>query len=427
MSSGPSMARARIPVQVLKPYWIATLVSFILIQCLFLGNMSYLYGTFFKSTDRSHAFSILFVDYDGGAIGNSLSLAYSSLEGDNFPTLHHGQSAAYPLPSSLRDDVCKGTHWAAIYTHENASQRLSAVIQGDEGNATYDPTDTITYIYNGARYPAISDSIIEANVQTLVSVARSIYGNINGSAALAQLNMTDKEALAAFYDPFSAKLAPIQSTTQGTRVLINTVSMVMPILMQFFFLMATNGISSEMQISQRLQFGVFFGQRFIIASLYGFISSLAMTGYIWAFRESWSVSAGQFFETWMVLWLYMDINYVIIDSVLGTIVAVKAMPFFMLTWIIPNVASTICPFELSPGFYRLGYALPAHEVYTLLVGIWSNCPRDLRISLPVLLSWWLLGHATSFLACLYRHRQSRQLPKVEMETTELTRISLQSH
>lgn len=121
-----------------------------------------------------------------------------------------------------------------------------------------------------------------------------------------------------------------------------------------------------------------------------------MAGYIWAFREDWGVTAGQFFETWMCLWFYMEINYLVLDAVVGTIIPMSFFSYFMLTWVILNIGSTLYPFELSPGFYRWGWALPAHNIWLVLVDIWSNgCRQQLDVTMPILFAWWFAGHFVS--------------------------------
>jgi len=69
----------------------------------------------------------------------------------------------------------------------------------------------------------------------------------------------------------------------------------------------------------------------------------------------------------------------------------KFLPFFVLTWVILNVTSTIWPFELAPAFYRWGYVLPAHEVWQVLIQIWSGGAVDrLYQALPILFTWELV-------------------------------------
>ena len=67
------------------------------------------------------------------------------------------------------------------------------------------------------------------------------------------------------------------------------------------------------------------------------------------------------------------------------------MPFLLMTWVFLNITSSITPFEINAGFYRLGYALPAHEAYQVLTDIWSGgAVPQLYRAMPILFSWWVL-------------------------------------
>lgn len=81
----------------------------------------------------------------------------------------------------------------------------------------------------------------------------------------------------------------------------------------------------------------------------------------------------------------------------------KFLPFFVLTWVILNVTSTIWPFELAPGFYRWGYALPAHEVWQVLIQIWSGGAVDrLYQALPILFTWEIVFLPLAVMALNHR-------------------------
>lgn len=400
MSSFPSHLQDRKPLQ--SPYWSQRWTGFIIpvaavsviLQLLFLGNMSYLYGVLLNSGSRAHALKILVIDYDGAEIGEALSIAYKSLRADTFPTLEYRPTSKYPTAESLREAICEGGYWAAIWTHSGSSNRLMAAIKG-KNTTEYDPASTISYTYQASYYPIISASLIEGNMQTLVALASRTYYSV-ATNARAVVNLTDPASSSVFLNPIQASSQVEMPTNQGARVLLNTVSMVMPALMQFFFLMATNGIFTAAGVFSKLSKRDTYFIRLFISKIYTLFCALGMTGYIWAFREDWSVSGRQFGQTWMCLWLYMEIQYLVVDTMLDVVVPVKFFAFFMLTWIIMNVASTIYPFPLSAGFYRWGYALPAHNTWILLMAVWSGgCKQQNEVALPVLLAWWSLGHVSS--------------------------------
>ncbi|THX49785.1 hypothetical protein D6D06_08364 [Aureobasidium pullulans] len=385
-----------------KPFMIAAIASFMLLQILFLVNMSYLFGSLFKSEHRVHNLNILTVDYDGGVIGKSLQGAITQLKADTFPTFDVESSSKYPEVQDIVQAVRRGDHWAAVFTHAGASERLAAALEGGDAAAAYDPTNTITYVWNQVRYPAVEDATIKSSMSQLVAVARIAYNHMNGTGALQALNKNDPAALQAFLNPIQGGDINIMPTTQGTRVLYNTVAMVMPIIMQFFFLMAINGVSAEFNLYSHLPMlnnGII---RLVLSLSYTFVGSLCWAGYIWAFREDWSVGAGQFFCTWVIIWLFMHINFAVIDVATGFI-PMKFLPFFVLTWVILNVTSTIWPFELAPGFYRWGYALPAHEVWQVLIQIWSGGAVDrLYQALPILFTWEIVFLPLAVIALNHR-------------------------
>lgn len=387
-------------MQIPKPFLGAVGGSFFLIQLLFLGNMSYLYGTAFNDSQRMKAFNILLVDYDNGVVGQSVKAAYSQLASPGFPTLIEHPPTEYPAANDIRESICKGHYWGAIYTNPNASSKLSAALASPEAAQTYQNSEALTYVWNGAKYPSYAQ-VISSSLQGLVQATRGAYNAMNGTSAISTANTTDKNIAQILFDPIGATSIDIKPTNQGGRFYYNTVSMVMVILPQFFFVMALNGITAESNILQTLSLRQNISLRLGLSVFFAFITSLCMSGYIWAFREDWGTTPGQFPLTWMLLWLGMHLNFLLVDSVTA-VLPMKFMPFFILTWIIMNVSSTLSPFELSPGFYRIGYALPAYEIYQVLVDIWTHgCNPTLYRSLPILFSWWLVG-IFGFLAAMRR-------------------------
>lgn len=64
----------------------------------------------------------------------------------------------------------------------------------------------------------------------------------------------------------------------------------------------------------------------------------------------------------------------------------------LITWIVTNVTSILLQFELLPGFYKVGFGLPAHAVFQVLINIWSGgCNPLLYYALPVLFVYEILG------------------------------------
>lgn len=388
--------------QIPKPFFKAIIPPFMLLQIIFLANLCYLYGTQYRSGQRYDSFHVLYVDYDGSVVGQSLLGAYNILKGNDFPTLIEHPVSDYPTPHDVRQAVCKGHFWAAVYTFPNASSRLEAALSDEKAALSYNSSDAMGYVWNGARYSAFSMGAVYSSLQSLIQVTRVAYNELNGTSAAGWIDSSKPAIVRTLLNPISATEVNIKRTTQGARVLYNTVSMVMPILPQFFYIMALNGISTGFQLFTKLKPQTIGQMRMGISLLYTFIAALCMSGYIWAFQEDWNVNGAQFVLTWITNWLLMHINFLIME-VATAFIPLPFMPFFVLTWVILNVSSTIAPFELSPGFYRWGYALPAHEAYQVLVQIWTGgCDNQLYRALPILFSWWVASLAAAIFAVHHR-------------------------
>lgn len=361
-----------------------------------LGTMSLLFGASFEQRYRTHALNVLVVDFDNdGSVTEALSSAYDTMKANTFPTLDfQGPSSRYSGPGDVQAAVCEHGYWAAMYVHPGASSRLADAVAGSSSSSSseYNPNDSISYIYNQARYTNTADALIRSNLETVIAASRGTwYETDAGRSALSQLNSSDQSAVQAFLNPIRVSPEIITPTQQGARSYYNTLNIVFPILLAFFFLLAVNGIMAGGQLFARLPWRDVWLMRFVVAKIYTCLVALVMTGYVWAFREDWSVSPSGFPKMWMVVWFQMDINWQVFDSVIGAFLPLQMVPVFMLIWVLSNVTSAVNPLLLAPGFYRVGYALPGYNIYSLEVRAWTGCTRTLHINLPVLFAWWLLG------------------------------------
>lgn len=375
-----------------KNFTIRNIINLLLLQVLFLGNLSYFYGSSYSDAVNVHHFKILLVDYDGGIVGQSLNATYQRLKGLGFPTVEAVSVDEYPTVEALRNKVCRDSGiWGAVFTHSGASDRLADAIQGGQAAQSYDPEESMTYIWNGIRYSSTSLGAISGNLETLISESGASYAEINGSYAYSVVNGSDPAATRVLATPFVPSSINLMPSTQGPRVLYNTVTIVFTVLSQFFFIMGLNGIAMALGMFTRLSVLHNCIIRFSSSLVYSFCLGATITGAIWAFRDEWSVQASQGVETWLCISFVCQIHYLIVETVTGFIKQ-QFFPFFVMSWVILNVSSTVTPMVLMPGFYHWVYAVPGFELYQLLVTIWSHgCAPQLSTALPILFSWWVAG------------------------------------
>ncbi|KAH6951723.1 hypothetical protein DER45DRAFT_576930 [Fusarium avenaceum] len=367
------------------------------ILVIFLADLSYLFGSTFKTNERVSALKILVVDYDGGAVGASVANAYKSLQAKTFPTFEFRSADEFPETSDVKRSVCKADYWGALYINKDASDRLAAAYEGGSAAENYNPADSITYIYNGARYPTVASGFLAPNLNAIIGASRGgYYQTQEGRSALRNVNSSDPAAVEAYLNPITGTPDIIRPTNQGSRNLYNTINIVMAILGQFFYVLAMNGIYDKFGLHKSMRVRDVWVMRFINGKIFSMLFAMVVTGYIWAFREDWAVSGADWALTWLTFWLFMDVNFQVLETTIGSYVPMPLTPFFLLTWFMVNVASVVFPFELTAGFYRIGYIFPAHSLWIVLIQVWSGCGNSLHIGLPILFAWFIVGHVTAF-------------------------------
>ncbi|KAJ5098228.1 hypothetical protein N7532_005229 [Penicillium argentinense] len=369
----------------------AATINLLVLQFLFLGLFCYIFGSLFQQGEHTHNINILFVDYDGGAIGNAVRTAYEQLESTSFPALMERPATSYPSTNTIDEAVCNIKYWGALYIAPNASDHLTAALGGGSAAADYDKSNVMTMVWNEARYPTTVDSAISVTLKSLTEAARVALAKADGQKMLQALNTSDSAAVAAFSDPWVLSSVNLQETSQGSRLIYNTLVIILILIQEFFYLGYVNGLYQQFQLYVSIHPHRIAIVRQVISGVYTFIGSLCTTGAIWAFRHGWHVNGYQFVITWMSLWLFAHLNFLVLD-VFTIWLPPPIVPMALISWIVTNVTSILLPFELSPAFYRVGFALPAHSIFNILIDIWSGgCNPQLYYALPVLFVYEIVG------------------------------------
>lgn len=174
-------------------------------------------------------------------------------------------------------------------TKASASDRLALALQDGEVAQEYAPTGALGYVWNEVSYPPVSDETFLGSFTQLVTATRLTYSTLNGTAALDLLDREDPAALQVLLNPIDTTSTNLMPTAQQTKLFFNTVAIVMPILMQFFFLLILKGISRGLQLYSRLPLHISGLVRAGLSVIFDPIAALCMSGYIWALQEDWGI------------------------------------------------------------------------------------------------------------------------------------------
>lgn len=400
----------------------AAAINLLVLQFLFLGLFCYIFGSLFQQTTHIHNINILFVDYDGGAIGTAVRNAYEELKGSGFPTLDERPALAYPNPDSIDSAVCNIKFWGALYITANSSNDLTAALAGGTAASSYNSSDVLTMVWNEARYPTTVDSAVYDKLSTLSEATRVAYMETNGKQTIQLLNTSDSAALSIYSNPWTLSSVNLQPTSQGSRIVYNTLVIILIMIQEFFYLGYVNGLYLQFNLYASVTPHRIAIVRQIISGVYTLIGSLCTAGAIWAFRNGWNLHGGQFMLTWMALWLFAHLNFLVLDA-FTVWLSPPFVPMALISWMMLNVTSILLPFELSPAFYKWGYALPAHSVFNLLIDIWSGgCNPQLYYALPVLFAYEICGLVLSSIG-VYRRAHYAVIKQEKEEKDHQERIT----
>jgi hypothetical protein len=400
-SSWPNVSRG----ELLK----ALIPAALMLMAVFWINAAHLFGVFYNQGAYTHRAKVALADFDGGDFGEALRLAASTNNGSyGYPTYVNINASASSI-ESIQHEVFKGAYWAAIIVQPGATRRFNGAVNGTATD--YDPNNVYTYYLLDARYYTFYASSILSTTVNTASTASGIFSTQFIAPLLANGEFANTTAaLSALAGPALAVEMPAASqlfAEMDDKVFLNTVGTVLPILMQFFFIMAWNGICNSMHLYAGFDLRIHTLARLFFSTVWPIFTSLCVTGWTFAFRGSYHMDAKMLFAFWAVTWVFCMINFDVLDIVSG-FVPMAFVPFFMLTWIIFNVAASLGPEEILHHWYRVNYFFPSLHWYRTLVTILTQGGYNrLHYTLPVLAAWLVVVKCLSPLATKSRVRKAQ--------------------
>ena len=292
-----------------------------------------------------------------------------------------------------------------------ATARFENAVNGSA--QAYDPTNVYTYYVLDARYYTIYAANILPMAITTASTASGIFSAQFVTPLIASgQHANSTTALSALAGPARAVEMPAASQLFGNlddKAFINTLGTVLPILMQFFFIMAWNGTCNGMHLYAAYDLRTHIMARLFWSTVWPIFTSLCSTGWTFAFRGSYHMDAKMFFAFWAVSWVFSMISFDFLDFCTGFI-PMAFIPFIVLTWVIFNVTAALGPPELLNHWFRISYFFPSlHWYRTLITILTQGAYNNLRYTLPVLAAWLVIMKCLSPLATRNRVRKSQEV------------------
>ncbi|KAF1362339.1 hypothetical protein EJ07DRAFT_174720 [Lizonia empirigonia] len=403
LRSGPNAS----PVKMLK----ALIPAALMILAVLWINASHIYGVFLDHGAYTHRAKVALADFDGGDFGKALQLSAATNNGSyGYPTYVNVNTAG-SSPEQIRQEVFKGTYWAAIVVQPGATARFEDAVNGT--TQAYNSSNVYTYYVLDARYYTTYTSSILSPTVTTASAASGVFSAQFIAPLIARgEHANTTAALSALAGPASAMEMPAASqlfVNLDDKGFVNSLGSILPILMQFFFIAAWNGVCNSMHFYAAYDLRTHILARLFWSTVWPVFTSLCTAGWTFAFRGEYHMDAKMFFAFWAVTWVYSMISFDLLDIITGFI-PMAFVPFLFVTWIVFNVTASLGPPEILNHWYRIGYFFPSLHWYRTSITIFTEGGyNNLRYTLPVLAVWLLVVKCLSPLATRNRVRKAQEV------------------
>ncbi|KXN90895.1 Nitrosoguanidine resistance protein SNG1 [Leucoagaricus sp. SymC.cos] len=379
--------------QYIKMVFGGTLIIIIFIFAIF----SVLYGSFFRTPARK--LPGLVIDFDGGFVGASV-VAGLTTPG---PAIATSQIAWHAVPSvmfpgglqQVNETVSEQQQWVIVTVNPGASDRLSAALANP--NSTYNGREAVTIVATEARNENAYRSMIVPSTQQSLTIISSQFAmqlarNLSLSPVIQEVMTTSPQTLVM---PISFNLYNLQPFNQPLATLVVFVGLIFVIILSFFVVvkkMISNAAREASGLTRLLRLRSLITVRLVSAFVAYFFISLFNSLLSVAFQlDIWDkFGRSSFLVFWMMNYCGMLALGLALESMI-TILGAAFVPFFLLAWIMINVAVTVWPIEVLPLLYHYGYAAPFYNITKIARTIIFRTRNRAYFHFIVLIIWTIIS------------------------------------
>ncbi|GAA5830151.1 hypothetical protein JCM11251_006898 [Rhodosporidiobolus azoricus] len=376
----------------------------------------WLFGSLYKSTEKTHRLHVIVADFDGGSVGASLLSAVAAVNGHNTMPTFELVSASEISPEDLQHRVWEGKYWGGIYATAGATDRFQAAIASDAAATTYNASAAFVYTGLEVRYNSIWSGYVLSNLNKIVGSATAIFNRQTVAPLVASGADYSAAAAAVLVNPVGSSYANLTPFAFGTRVVLNTIGFVFPTLFCFFFLMALNTVGAMtgwyrgMSLLRHIKF------RATIGAIWTLLASLSVVGWYLCFDEAYNIKAKNFFALWTVEWVYCMITFDLLD-IATAFVPPQFIPHIVVFYIVAmSVSAVLFPLDLMNHFFRFQHAFPAYATWSTMITIFGNgAVNTLHYNLPVLAAWLVITKVGLVFSLRRRVKQHAEVVTVKAD------------
>ncbi|KAJ7154124.1 hypothetical protein C8R46DRAFT_1179015 [Mycena filopes] len=336
------------------------------------------------------------VDFDGGAVGRSVSSALSGIHpGANGIVWEVVSASDFPEGvSQLQEAILHEKTWYAVAINAGASANLSAAVSAvDE---VYNSSTAITFIGSEARNEnvyRIHSRIAAAQLDALTyQFGLQFAKNMSSLPNIASIISTAPQLISRPIYYTVDNLRPFDVPVASA---VTFVGLIYLLILSFFIVMISAGGREAAGLDSRLTLGSLIRVRISTSFVAYFFISLFYTLLSRAFQLPFSRHFGSagFVIFWMLNWVGMLACGLALEAMM-TLLTVRFAPFFLIIWIISNVSVSVFPLQILPHVYRYGYVFPFYNISRAVRAIVFGTKNDVGMNFGVLLIWVAISCCT---------------------------------
>lgn len=360
----------------------------VLILCVFvLSVLSIFWGSQFATEKNYTALKVWIVDFDGQTPYNSSNTLVGPVVKNvtkqilASPSLHVGYEIRSPEsfnndPWSVRQAVYDEHAYAAVIVNPNATTLLRAAISNN--NASYDPTGAVQTIIISARDENTYYSYILPGLTILQESITSSFGPLWARELVSgntNLSSAPPQAINPGIGFTSIDLRPFAPAVTAPAVSIGLIYLIIIAFFTFPFLMPIHAQFMKpdghppLKVPHWLLWRIVsnIAAYFFLSLFYSFVSLAFQIPFsnepaspVLSAENANAYGKGTFVVFWMLNWVGMTALGLPCEN-MAMILGMPWSSFFLIFWVITNVATGFYAIDLAPGFFQWGYAWPLHR------------------------------------------------------------------
>ncbi|KAK0438218.1 hypothetical protein EV421DRAFT_1714431 [Armillaria borealis] len=376
-----------------KAYIKSLIVGCLSIVILMFTIFSIYWGALWKIPD--HKLPGWVVDFDGNTIGSTVTNALlSDTAATSRVSWKQMPASDFSGPDEVGHWIVEQKAWVAVVIHANATSTLTSAASMID--SSYNGTQALTVYVVEARNENAYRSLLRPYLMTTMATISQGFAQ----TFAAQLATSSSSSIASILQsapqiitqPLSYAIDNLRPFDVPVASAITFVGLIYLLVLCYFIVLIgfaarmTSGVEMKLTTKSLIKVRLVstFALYFVISLFYSTVSRAFQVDFDRKFG-----SAG-FVIFWMVNFVGM-LSVGLAQEAMITLLTPKYMPFFMITWIITNVAVCFMPIEVLPHIYRYGYAFPFYNVSGAVRTILFGTKNQLGLHFGVLIAWMVIS------------------------------------